>query len=87
MALDLDGAHDLVHCFGDGQREDQYLVGDWDNDGADELAVRRGNCINMAFDLDGAHDAQQCYGNGTVPAPRLTDENFERQSLVESSPL
>lgn len=44
--------------------EDQYLVGDWDGDGRDNLAVRRGNLILMDFNFDGEHDQAQFYGNG-----------------------
>jgi hypothetical protein len=46
------------------QKEDQYLVGDWDGDGKDNIAVRRGNKILMDFNYDGSHDREQSYGNG-----------------------
>jgi hypothetical protein len=47
--------------------EDQYLVGDWDGDGRDNIAVRRhGNQILMDFNFDGSHDREQRYGNGTL---------------------
>ena len=39
--------------------EDGYLVGDWNGDGIDELAVRRDHCIH--HDLG---DSVQCYGLG-----------------------
>lgn len=67
MDFNFDGAHDRQQCYGNGNSEDQYVVGDWDGDGRDNLAVRRGNCFNMDFNFDGVHDRQQCYGNG---APR-----------------
>jgi hypothetical protein len=60
-----DGAHDIVQCYGNGNSEDEYLVGDWDGDGRDNLAVRRGHCVFMDTNFDGAHDIVQCYGNGT----------------------
>ncbi|WP_155893916.1 hypothetical protein, partial [Cystobacter fuscus] len=44
--------------------ESEYLVGDWNGDGLDNLAVRRGNCVYMDFNFDGVHDRLQCYGNG-----------------------
>jgi hypothetical protein len=40
------------------------LVGDWDGDGRDNIAVRRGNCVLMDVNYDGTHDREQCYGNG-----------------------
>jgi uncharacterized protein YvpB len=43
---------------------DKYLVGDWDGDRKDNLAVRRGNTVLMDFNFDGAHDREQAYGNG-----------------------
>ena len=46
------------------QKEDQYLVGDWDGDGKDNIAVRRGSRILMDFNYDGAHDREQSYGQG-----------------------
>ena len=45
--------------------EDEYLVGNWDRDRGDNLAVRRGHCVYMDTNFDGAHDIVQCYGNGT----------------------
>jgi len=45
--------------------EDEYLVGDWDGDGCDDIAVRRGNLILMSTDRDdGLHDLEQRYGIG-----------------------
>ncbi len=45
-------------------QEDEYLVGDWDGDGTDELAVRRGNEIIIDYDSDGAADRGIFYGLG-----------------------
>jgi hypothetical protein len=33
------------------QPEDQYLVGDWNGDGKDNLAVRRSNWVLMDFNF------------------------------------
>ena len=44
--------------------EDQYLVGDWDGDGKDNIAVRRGNTIYMDTNFDGKQDKVQSFGNG-----------------------
>jgi len=44
--------------------EDEYLVGDWDGDGCDNLAVRRGDTILMDIDFDGQHDIEYRYGLG-----------------------
>lgn len=38
--------------------EDEYLVGDWDGDGRDNLATRRGNTILMDTNFDGQVDQQ-----------------------------
>jgi murein DD-endopeptidase MepM/ murein hydrolase activator NlpD len=71
MDTDFDGAHNIKQSYGRGDQEDQYLVGDWDGDGRDNLAVRRGNIavrrwgkILMDTNFDGAHDILQHYGNG-----------------------
>ena len=45
-------------------QEDEYLVGDWDGDGFDNIAVRRHNEILMDVDFDGQHDATYKYGRG-----------------------
>ncbi|RLB49911.1 MAG: hypothetical protein DRJ42_20000 [Deltaproteobacteria bacterium] len=42
---------------------DEYLVGDWDGDGDDNLAVRYGQCVWMDVDEDTRHDIRQCFGN------------------------
>lgn len=44
--------------------EDQYLVGDWNSDDIEDLALRRGNCVLREWDRDGVVDHEQCYGNG-----------------------
>jgi hypothetical protein len=63
VLMDTDGwgNHDRTQCYGDGDAEDAYLVGDWDGDGVDNLAVRRGNCVWMDFDGDSIHDHIECY--------------------------
>jgi len=45
-------------------KEDEYLVGDWDGDGRDNIAVRRGNLILMDTNFDGIHDIEQTFGRG-----------------------
>jgi hypothetical protein len=59
-ALDIQGARVLYGAPGGAP----YLVGDWDGDGRDNLAVRRGNCVSMDTNFDGTADLTQCYGNG-----------------------
>jgi hypothetical protein len=57
--------------YGFGNAEDEYLVGDWDGDGRDNLAVRRGSTILMDYNFDGDHNFEQGYGDvGTF------DENY-----------
>ena len=46
--------------------EDEYLVGDWDGDGTDNIAVRRGNQILKDTNFDGIADEEQLYGNGNA---------------------
>jgi len=46
--------------------EDEYLVGDWDGDGCDNLAVRRDNLLLMDTNYDGAHDLQITVGLGNA---------------------
>ncbi|MGD8613532.1 MAG: M23 family metallopeptidase [Desulfobacterales bacterium] len=66
MDTDFDGAHNIKQSYGRGDQEDQYLVGDWDGDGRDNLAVRRGNKIYMDTDFDGTHNILQTYGVGNL---------------------
>ncbi|MEM6399161.1 MAG: hypothetical protein AAF757_02855 [Cyanobacteria bacterium P01_D01_bin.116] len=42
----------------------EYLVGDWNGDGRDNIAVRRGNRILMDTNFDGLHNIEQSYGSG-----------------------
>ncbi len=64
MDTDFDATHEIRQVYGRGDDEDQYLVGDWDGDGLDNLAVRRGNKILMDYDFDGYADFTQSYGRG-----------------------
>ena len=44
---------------------DTYLIGDWDGDGRDNVALRTGNKIQMDFNFDGiVDDFVQSYGKG-----------------------
>lgn len=45
--------------------EDQYLVGDWNGDGTDNLAILRNNQVYKDINLDGTYDIVQNYGNGS----------------------
>ena len=42
--------------------EDEYLVGDWDGDGRDDIAVRRRNEIWFDYDEDGRADKKISFG-------------------------
>ncbi len=64
MDTNFDGKHDIRQAYGKGDEEDQYLVGDWDGDGVENIAVRRGNKIYMDTNFDGKHDILQSYGWG-----------------------
>jgi hypothetical protein len=64
MDTNFDGQHDFAQAYGNGNNEDEYLVGDWDGDGKDNLAVRRNNTVLMDTNFDGQHDFAQAYGNG-----------------------
>jgi hypothetical protein len=59
-ATDIDGVQSLYGVKG----EEQYLVGDWNGDRRDNLAVRRRNNVLMDTNFDGQADIQQAYGNG-----------------------
>jgi hypothetical protein len=43
---------------------EEYLVGDWDGDGRDNLAVRQGNRILMDTDFDTTYNIEQVFGRG-----------------------
>ena len=60
--------------YGNGNAEDQYLVGDWNGDGKDKLAVRRGSFIIYQEDINDGIGVPLLYGNG----------NAEDQYLVGS---
>ncbi len=64
MDTNFDGNANIKQLFGKGDEEDEYLVGDWDGDGVDNLAVRRGNKILMDTDFDGRANITQGYGKG-----------------------
>lgn len=53
--------------------EEQYLAGDWDGDGRDNLAVRRNGCVLMDLDFTGGAEREQCFGNGTEPGEPTTE--------------
>ncbi|KAA1245442.1 hypothetical protein [Aquimarina sp. RZ0] len=44
--------------------EDEYLVGDWDGDGKDNIAVRRNNEIILDYNFDNIPDYSFFFGNG-----------------------
>lgn len=44
--------------------EDGYLVGDWDGDDVEDLALRRDHCVLREWNRDGVIDHEQCFGNG-----------------------
>ena len=60
----FDTSADKLQIYGFGNTEDEYLVGDWNGDGTDNLAVRRDNEIWMDIDLKPAADKIQTYGFG-----------------------
>jgi len=64
MDYNYDGQHDKLQSYGWGNRENDYLVGDWDGDGKDNIAVRRRDKIYMDYNYDGQHDKLQSYGWG-----------------------
>ncbi|MGD9051807.1 MAG: peptidoglycan DD-metalloendopeptidase family protein [Desulfobacterales bacterium] len=43
MDTNYDGRHDRLQAYGNGNRETEYLVGDWDGDRRSNIAVRRWN--------------------------------------------
>jgi hypothetical protein len=66
MDYDGNGTVDNILAFGNGNTEDEYLVGDWDGDGTDEIAVRRNNRTFMDYDGNGTVDNILAYGNGNT---------------------
>ncbi len=50
--------------YGKGNQEDEYLVGDWNGDGKDNIAVRRGNQILMDFGNGVNSEKTVGYGKG-----------------------
>jgi hypothetical protein len=58
------GPADVV--FGYGRAGDEVLIGDWDNDGIDTFAVRRGNVIYIRNDfISGVAQTTIGYGKAT----------------------
>jgi predicted extracellular nuclease len=54
------------HEFSFGRRGDTVLVGDWDGDGSDTLAVRRGNAYFLSNSLyGGAADVELTFGRAS----------------------
>ncbi len=54
--------------------EDEYLVGDWDGDGKDNIAVRRGNEIILDYNFDNVPDYSFFFGNGNQEAEYLVGD-------------
>ena len=54
----------LIIGVRDVAEEDEYLVGDWNGDGRDTFAVRRGNRIIYQPQIKSAHGIAVTYGNG-----------------------
>jgi hypothetical protein len=59
-----DNVVDFTFAYGDGDAEDEYLVGDWDGDGKDNVAVRYKNQIYMDTDFFGGANLSFVYGRG-----------------------
>lgn len=55
MDYDFDGRHNRTQTFGNGNSEDQYLIGDWDGNGQDEVAVRRNGRVFMHYTAGGGY--------------------------------
>ncbi len=58
----------------DAPSGDRYMVGDWDGDGRDNLAVRRGNDLYLDTDFDGLADITHPYGDGDAEDEYLTGD-------------
>ena len=50
-------------------------MGDWDGDGRDNIAARKGNAIYMDTNFDGSHDILQTYGNSSFDEYLVGDWN------------
>jgi hypothetical protein len=57
-------------------KENEYLVGDWDGDHRDNIAVRRGNVIVQDLDFNGYGQRCQIYGNGGLSVSGTVDQYF-----------
>ena len=64
MGFYFDSFADKSFKFGNGNGEDEYLVGDWNGDSQDNIAVRRGSEIIMDFNFDSQADKSFHFGNG-----------------------
>jgi hypothetical protein len=78
MDHNFDGAADKVFSFGNGDVTingitDVYLVGDWNGDGTDNIAVRRGSEILMDYNFDGTADKVFSFGNGDLTINGIVD--------------
>lgn len=62
--------------------EDEYLVGDWDGDGRDNIAVRRHNQIIMDFNFDGISDFSFFYGLGDQDEYLVGDWNGDGRDNI-----
>ncbi|MEM6964341.1 MAG: PKD domain-containing protein, partial [Bacteroidota bacterium] len=66
MDFDSNLTTDFIQLYGDFDQADQYLVGDWNGDGKDNIAYRIGQNIYMDFDYDHIPDFTQNYGTGNT---------------------
>jgi hypothetical protein len=56
----------IAFCLNCKAGGDTYYSGDWDGDGRDNIAVRRGGTFYFDFNFDGVNDGIQSYGNGEL---------------------
>jgi hypothetical protein len=63
---DQDSAHNFTLLYGFGDADDQYLVGDWDGDGRDNIGVRRGRELFLDTNFDAYADIIFTYGFGNA---------------------
>jgi len=54
--------------------QDQYLVGDWNGDGKDDIAIRSGSRIAMDTNGDGVPDTHLVFGNGDSESQYLVGD-------------